>query len=140
MLAVGLLCSGPALASGSPVIGDWVTEEGGIISVFTCGGAICGKVAGVTDFGPDGLNHAGVGGVSTCDQVIIKDMKPNEDGLLNGTITDPTNGKVYTANMRVDDEGALRLRGYVGVPWLGQTRVWKPVKVAIGTNCHFTKK
>ena len=104
-------------------------------------GTAYNKVAGA---GPNRIrrsNHAGlVGGVSTCDQVIIKDMKPNEDGLLNGTITDPTNGKVYTANMRVDDEGALRLRGYVGVPWLGQTRVWKPVKVAIGTNCHFTKK
>jgi len=52
--------------------------------------------------------------------VILKDFTSNGD-RYKGTITDPNDGKVYTAEIWVDD-GKLMLRGYVG--FFYQTRTW----------------
>lgn len=48
-----------------------------------------------------------------------------DDGVWRGRIYNPRNGKTYRSNMSLREDGSLRLRGYIGVPWLGRTTVWQ---------------
>lgn len=57
--------------------------------------------------------------------VIIRNMKSDGDAWSGGDVLDPENGKVYTATLRLEDEGkVLKLRGYVGLPMFGRTQTW----------------
>jgi len=58
--------------------------------------------------------------------VMIKGMQRNGRHYEKGTILDPRDGSVYNAQLEVTEDGQkLKLRGYVGIPLLGQTQVWK---------------
>ena len=45
-----------------------------------------------------------------------------------GHIYNGENGKVYTANISLQADGTLRLRGYVGSPMFGETQIWTRVQ------------
>ncbi len=46
-----------------------------------------------------------------------------------GNIYDPEGGGTYTSRLWVDASGDLRMRGYLGIPLLGRTAVFKPVSL-----------
>jgi uncharacterized protein (DUF2147 family) len=52
--------------------------------------------------------------------VILKDLSPSGDRYKGGTITDPEDGKVYKAELWVED-GKLKVRGYLGLFYRTQT-------------------
>lgn len=138
-LAALLAASGAARAASlaDQVQGDWLTaDKGGVIRIHPCGDAICGTIVGVSEF-PNGSPPMGKDGKPTCNRTIINGMRPDDD-VLHGTVTDPGEDKVYTANLRIGDEGELRLRGYIGTPLLGRTEVWTRVKAEISKDCRFT--
>lgn len=45
----------------------------------------------------------------------------------DGRIYDPETGKTYRCNIRLADDGTLRLRGFIGVSLFGRSTVWSPV-------------
>ena len=53
--------------------------------------------------------------------VILKDLGPSGDHYKGGTILDPEDGKIYSAEIWVEN-GQLKVRGYVGFVY--QTRTW----------------
>ncbi len=56
---------------------------------------------------------------------IVKDMKRQGAEYRDGTILDPRDGSVYHAQMELSPDGKnLFVRGYIGVPMLGQTKTW----------------
>ena len=56
---------------------------------------------------------------------IVKGMRRNGLKYEGGAILDPRNGDVYQAQMEVSPDGQqLSVRGYLGIPLLGQTQVW----------------
>jgi hypothetical protein len=56
---------------------------------------------------------------------IVKGMKRNGAKYAGGTILDPRDGTVYHAQMEVSADGQqLFVRGYLGIPLLGQTQIW----------------
>ena len=121
-----LLASSTAFAADPPV-GRWKTVDdkcGKVrseVEIYDQGGKLFGKIASLTE-----LNNA-QGKPKICtkcpgadkDQpivglVIIRDLSPGGDRYKGGTIPDPEDGKVYKAEVWVED-GKLKVRGYLGV-------------------------
>jgi uncharacterized protein (DUF2147 family) len=56
---------------------------------------------------------------------IVKGMKRDGNDYTGGTILDPRDGTVYHAQMQLSADGEqLFVRGYLGIPLLGQTQTW----------------
>ena len=59
--------------------------------------------------------------------------------LWKGHIVDPRNGSVYRMEMYLKPDGALALRGYLGIPLLGQTQTWTRYTGPIARDCRLTE-
>jgi uncharacterized protein (DUF2147 family) len=116
-------------------VGDWLTEGGhGVIRIAPCGGALCGRIVGI-DREPNEPMPTDVHGNPQCGLTIIQDAMPNDDDIWEGHITDPRNGDVYGARLWTDEQGNLHLRGYLGIPLLGETQVWHRFTGQITRDC-----
>jgi uncharacterized protein (DUF2147 family) len=132
-LVVALLLSTcPLLAAQSPV-GKWKTvdEKSGKVTsdieIYAQSGVLFGKIVALTDPNDkEGKPKICIACAGTDKDkpivglVVLKDFKPSGD-RYRGTIMDPQDGKVYTAEIWVED-GNLKVRGYVG--FFYQTRTW----------------
>lgn len=57
---------------------------------------------------------------------ILWNFRRHGDTWEGGEVLDPEEGKIYSANLHLRDDGMrLVLRGYVGVPLLGRSQVWE---------------
>lgn len=105
-------------------LGLWLTSDGnGVIEVGWCGQALCGWIVGIKR-APGEPMPKDDQGRSQCGLAIITGERPTGDGDWLGHVTDPRDGKQYHAEIRVDEEGRLHLRGFIGIPLLGQTEIW----------------
>ena len=60
--------------------------------------------------------------------VILKDFEfDGEEEWEDGTIYDPKNGKTYSCYMHIDEEGVLKIRGFIGFSWIGRSSYWTRV-------------
>ena len=129
---VALLSTSVARAVESPV-GKWKTVDektGKVVSkveIYDQGGKLFGKITGLTE--PNKEN----GQPKTCSKctgadkdkpivglVVIRDLSPGDKSYKGGTIMDPDDGKVYKAEVWVED-GKLKVRGYIGFFYRTQT-------------------
>ncbi len=55
---------------------------------------------------------------------ILRAMKADGDEWKGGLILDPANGKEYKCIISFKDNNTLKVRGYIGTPWLGRTQLW----------------
>jgi uncharacterized protein (DUF2147 family) len=118
--------SGQSEDTGRPntVFGNWTTEDGnGVIVIERCGAALCGRIVGIARPAGEPIPKD-VHGVSQCGLTIIANEMPTGDGSWIGQITDPRSGTTYGAEIWLDARGNLRLRGFLGLPLLGQTQTW----------------
>ncbi len=74
-------------------------------------------------------------GRSQCGLTIITGVTPSEDGAWLGHITDPRDGRQYQAELWVDERNRLRLRGFIGVPLLGRTEIWRRFTGRLTPEC-----
>ena len=149
VLASTILLATSALASGqsSGVMGTWLTQSGAAqVKITPCAdpkaGAICGTIVALNNpKGPDGkpvapdaaTDYHNPDPAQRSRKVIGMPLiwgfkagaEPNtfEDGkIYNGE-----NGKIYSANISLQPDGKLRLRGFVGSPMFGETQLWTRV-------------
>jgi uncharacterized protein (DUF2147 family) len=133
VVLIFLLAVAPALAAESPV-GKWkpVDEKTGKVQseveIYEQGGKIFGKIVSLTE-----PNDEKTGKPKTCVKcsgadkdkpilglVIIRDLSPGGERYKGGTIMDPEDGKVYRAEIWVED-GKLKVRGYIAFFYRTQT-------------------
>lgn len=137
-LLASFLFAPAALAQGeSPVHGLWVTPEGkSRVEIYSCGENLCGRIVWLREplredgsvkrdrENPDeALRSREIVGL----QIMQGFERANDSGTEweDGEIYNPEDGKTYSANIRLRDDGTLRLRGYVGIPLLGKTQIWE---------------
>jgi uncharacterized protein (DUF2147 family) len=128
----------PAAFAGSPV-GLWYAEGGAAeVQIVPCSDALCGKVVWLrSPLGEDGCevrddanpdlnsrNRPIVG------LEVLHGLKRSDDEgnvWTGGSIYDPTSGRTYSCNARMEGDDRLFLRGYFGIQLLGRTTTWTRV-------------
>jgi uncharacterized protein (DUF2147 family) len=62
--------------------------------------------------------------------ILLKDFVYDSDDAEwgDGTIYDPKNGKTYDCYMNFDETGILKIRGYIGISWIGRNTYWTRVQ------------
>jgi uncharacterized protein (DUF2147 family) len=143
---LGALASA-ASAQSSSVMGTWLTASGiAQVRIGPCpdpaNGPICGLVVGlINPKGPDGnavaadmaTDYRNADPALRSRKVIgmplIWGFKKTSDpnAFEDGHVYNGENGKTYNANISLQPDGKLRLRGYVGTPLLGETQLWTRV-------------
>jgi uncharacterized protein (DUF2147 family) len=132
MLSVGLAALGAAAAEAP--VGQWKTidEKSGavqsVVTIYDQGGKLFGKIVSLTQ-PVDAQGKPKICVKCTGDDkdkpivglVIIKDLSADGDHWKGGTILDPDDGKVYKAELWVE-EGKLKVRGYLG--FFHRTQAW----------------
>jgi uncharacterized protein (DUF2147 family) len=134
-------------AQSPSVMGTWLTASGvAQVRIGPCpdpaNGAICGTVVGlINPKGPDGnavapdmaTDYRNPDPALRTRKVIgmplIWGFKKTADpnAFEDGHIYNGENGKTYNANISLQPDGKLRLRGYVGTPMFGETQLWTRV-------------
>lgn len=136
-LAALLLCATPLLGASSPTAspeGRWLTEKkNGIVEIFRCDDALCGRLAWFR-IKPSDPNRQGLDlnnpdpsrrNQSMCGLAFMTGFKPAEPNKWdNGTVYDPDSGNFYRASMTLQPDGTLRLRGYIVISLIGASEVW----------------
>src|SRR5262249_42163105 len=75
LILLGLVMASPAVAAASPS-GRWLTQDrGGVIEIFPCAHALCGRIAGLAEpHGADGSIPTDHAGKPKCGLVILRDV------------------------------------------------------------------
>ena len=141
-------CAVPASAQTPSVMGTWLTaSKAAQIALAPCAdaarGPICGTIVKLIDPRDDNGKpiepenavdrrnpDPSLRGRKVLGMVLLYDFSKTADpnAFENGTIYNGENGKIYRANMGLQPDGTLRLRGYVGTPLFGETQIWTRVQ------------
>jgi len=143
-LASVVVLGGQASAQSPGVLGTWLSASGvAQVKVAPCSnpanGPLCGVVVGlVNPKGPDGQPVAAEAatdyrnpdpaqrGRKVIGMPLFWGFKKTADPNVfeDGKIYNGENGKTYSANISLQPDGRLRLRGFVGSPMFGETQLW----------------
>jgi uncharacterized protein (DUF2147 family) len=135
VIALFVASVSPARAADSPPLGYWTTANGhGVVSIARCGDALCGWIVGI-DRKPAEPIPTDAHGQSQCGLIIITNERPKPDGSWLGEVTDPRDGGTYQAKLWLGEDGNLRLRGFIGIPQLGATQIWRPFTGRLTAGC-----
>lgn len=58
---------------------------------------------------------------------ILWDMDPEDNKYEGGRILDPKSGKDYSCILELQGDEKLKVRGYIGTPFIGRTQYWYKV-------------
>lgn len=115
-----------------PALGRWLSASGkGVIEIYPCADKLCGKLVWLAEPIRDGApavdrnnRDAAQRQRPLCGLMMLGDFRPLEANRWgDGWIYSPENGKTYRATMTLEGD-LLKLRGYIGIPLLGETQTW----------------
>ena len=148
VLASMVLLAAQASAQQPGVMGTWLTASGvAQVKIEPCpdpkNGPVCGTIVGlINPKGPNGQvvapdaatdyrnENAALRSRKVIGMPLIWGFKKTSDpnSFEDGHIYNGENGKIYSANISLQPDGRLRLRGYAGSPLFGETQVWTRVQ------------
>lgn len=143
-----MLMASSASAQDSRVYGTWLVQSGSAqVKIGPCAdaaaGSLCGFIVGlINPKGPDGQVVAPdvatdfrnpdpkLRARKVLGMPLIWGFKKTADANVfeSGQIYNGENGKIYSANINLEADGRLKLRGYVGSPMFGETQYWTRVQ------------
>jgi len=116
--------------------GVWETGESHI-EIYDCGELLCGRIIALDEpldaqgkpktdkNNPDpALSTRPIMGMD----LIAGFSRKTDKRWVGGTIYDPRDGKTYKCKMTLEDDGTLKVRGYVGLSLFGKTVVWTRIE------------
>lgn len=141
-----LLLAFPSLIQASPSlspVGLWETPEGkggkAHVKIEPCAGKLCGHIVWLelpndkegrpkTDRrnSDASLRVRPILGLPLLNGFLPDPERP--DRWIEGRIYNPEDGEIYRSTMTLGPDGTLDVRGYVGLPLLGKSQVWKRVE------------
>lgn len=149
LIAIAAFCIAATTASAQQgtVMGTWLTASGvAQVRIGPCpeaaSGPLCGFIVGlINPKGPDGQvvapdvatdyrnENPTLRSRKVIGMPLIWGFKKTADPntFEDGKIYNGENGKTYNANISLQPDGKLRLRGYVGTPMFGETQLWTRV-------------
>lgn len=131
-IALFMLITTSARAANDPAEGLWLTEnKRAVIELRSCPQGLCGYVYWII---PGGMQYDAKNpdktkrGEPMCGLPILWGFAQDSAGKWSGgTIYKADEGDLYDANLEVQSDGTLKLRGYMGISLLGKTQTWTPV-------------
>lgn len=115
--------------AASPLEGYWLTEnKRSVIKVEACEQGLCGYIHWIIEGGmqtdaknPDESKRDR----PMCGLPILWGFKQsNQSAWQGGKIYKADDGDVYDANMELQKDDTLKVRGYMGISLLGKSQIW----------------
>lgn len=135
-LLLACLAVAPAAAEGAtePPIGLWLTgKKGVVVDLFACGeDTLCGRTVWLKKMTyKDGAPRLDKNNPDPalrdrhwCGIQVIRNVKAVSPGVWDGgKVYDPKTGQTFDLEIR-SDGGGLKVRGYMGVKFLGRSETW----------------
>jgi uncharacterized protein (DUF2147 family) len=136
LLLVLVVGFGSAHAAAPEPIGYWTTidDDGktptSIVKISKSGNKLRGQIVQLInprDKNPTCKDCSGARkGKPIVGMEILWNLSKDGDGWSGGRIIDPNNGSEYNCQIELVERGTrLKVRGFVGIPLLGRTQVWR---------------
>jgi uncharacterized protein (DUF2147 family) len=144
---VWVLTTTAVWANGDQILGSWLTpEDKAVVEIYRDGDQYFGKFTFLKEPNYATGHEAGLDGQAKVDRnnpdasqhsqpiiglVMLNSMnyageKKGKHHWKGGKIYDPGNGKSYKCTIKLNADGSLDLRGYVGISLFGRSQVWRP--------------
>ena len=129
VLGVALLsliagCAAAAPPSAAPT-GRWLTASGNVeVTIHPCGAALCGDVSQV--FANNSMEAPGAAKVppAKVGLRIISGLRP-DGAAWTGRLYNREQDRTYDCQVTLQGPDQLVVRGYVGLPLIGKTQLWR---------------
>ncbi len=140
LLTLGLLFLPALNAEAAGAVGLWATEGGkSRVEIFDCAGKLCGKIVWLKepldDKGQEKVDRENPDEAFKSRKILglplLSDFVSDGDSgraWTDGRIYNPEDGQTYKCNMELQEDGTLKVRGYVGLPLFGKTQIWTSAK------------
>ena len=129
-----LLATSPVFAED--ILGLWDAGESHV-EIYSCGELLCGRIAKLDEpldeDGNEKLDKNNPEPALRSRPLLGMDLiagfsRAGKRKWEDGTIYDPRDGKTYKCVMKLQRDGTLKVRGYIGVPLLGKSVEWTRVE------------
>ena len=136
LVVAAVLAVATTSAFAEDILGLWDAGESNV-EIYSCGDLLCGRIAELDEpLDEDGNAKLDKNNPDPALQsrpllgmdLIAGFSRAGKRKWEDGTIYDPRDGKTYKCVMKLQRDGSLKVRGYVGVPLLGKTVVWTRVE------------
>lgn len=126
------------LTEWNRVEGYWFNDNDKdvVVHIKVCDTSICGKVYWMRDDLRSRAPHI-------CDVTVFSEFKRSKDDAnkwSDGTVYKASKDKYYKGNLEQLSDDQLKLRAYVGTPFLGKTVMFKRVDAKDYPACEVVKK
>jgi uncharacterized protein (DUF2147 family) len=120
----------------SSPVGLWQADDAQV-EIYEADGKLSGKIAALDKkYTTDGIEKTDISNPDPAKKsrplvglIVMTGFTPEGSGRWDhGTVYDPRSGNTYASFLEYNGGDTLKLRGYIGISFIGRTAVWTKVK------------